>query len=97
MQILHLELPGNTAAAMASDVIAASSLWGGDLGTTSKVAGYANSLVVVATDARVAALSQHLCETDGDGVVAYSVRDEIAFSSMAEEEAIAFLLGKADA
>ena len=97
MNILYLELPGNTAAAMAVDVAAAGELWGVDLGTTSKIAGYANGLVIAATEARISALSQHLCDTDGDGVTAYSIREEVAFSSMAEEEAIAYLLGRADA
>ena len=95
MLTLHLKLAGNTGAAMASDIALAGELWGVNLGTTSKTAGYADSVLVVATATRVAALSQYIC--DNEGVVeAYAIRDEASFSSMSEEDQTYYLLGVAN-
>lgn len=95
MLTLHFKLPGNTGASMASDIVTAGELWGISLGTTSKVAGYADSVLIAATNARVAALSQYIC--DNEGVVeAYSIRDEASFSAMSEEDQTYYLLGLAN-
>ena len=91
MDVILFETTSTSAAEDIVAAVEASSLWGVDMGTTSKAAGYSNYVVVEATANRVSNLISSMPETVEMEIHYHEIQ---SFTESTSDEKLWYLRGK---